>query len=323
MKNGKKTDNHRNEPEAWHVLVCGLPLADDSFDLGSSVTISRLFFPLSVFDLAALGAAGFREWATLEPLAPAATAEIVSNTNAAVLPGYNALNKCWLASAILVLRGFAHHICPAVSSYSWNLIAGHQKQTSHLFTQQLKEEGIKKAIHKSRRALPAFDGALLDYHLKILIPEKIRRDAFSSTEADWVARHFEIFNRLASESERFRFALEASIDWRYSKDARSALARIWSGIESLFNINTELVYRISLLAATVLAPRGKERTNAFRNIKNLYGIRSKAVHGEPLTEDKLLQALYGSFELLRHLILDAITLGRVRSEDDFISELLC
>lgn len=315
-------DNQKKDPEAWHVLVCGLSLADNSFDLGSSIVINRLLFPLSVFDLAALGAAGFREWATLEPLAPAATAEIVSLTDAAVLPGYDALNKCWLASALLVLRGFARHICPAASAYSWNLIAGHQKQTSHLFVQQLKEEGVEKAVYESRRALPAFQGGLLDYHLKILIPDKIRNDAFDAKEAAWIAKHFEIFNRLATEDERFRFALEASIDWRYSKDVRSALARIWSGIESLFNINTELVYRISLLAATVWAPRGQERINAFRDIKNLYGIRSKAVHGEPLTEDKLLKGLHGSFELLRHLILDAITLGRVRSEDDFLSELL-
>jgi hypothetical protein len=316
------TDNQNKEPDAWHVLVCGLSLADNSFDLGSSIVINRLFFPLSVFDLAALGAAGFRQWATLEPLAPTATAEIVSPTNAAVLPGFDALNKCWLVSALLVLRGFARHICPAVSAYSWNLIAGHQKQTSQHFQQQLKDEGVERAVYESRRALPAFQGDLLDYHLKILIPKKIRNDAFDATEATWIAEHFEIFNRLAAEDERFRFALEASIDWRYSKDVRSALARIWSGIESLFNINTELVYRISLLAATVWAPRGQERINAFRNIKNLYGIRSKAVHGEPLTDDKLSKGLHGSFELLRHLILDAITFGRIRSEDDFLSELL-
>jgi hypothetical protein len=54
----------------------------------------------------------------LEPLAPSAAAEIVSPTSAAQLPGYDALNKCWLASALLVIRGFARHLCPAVSAYS-------------------------------------------------------------------------------------------------------------------------------------------------------------------------------------------------------------
>src|SRR5579871_6463630 len=96
-------------PDVWNVLVCGLPLAEDSFDLGSSLTLRRIVAPLSVFDLAAAGAVGFREWAILEPLAPAATAEIVSPVSGASAPGYDALNKCWLVSSLLVLRGFADH----------------------------------------------------------------------------------------------------------------------------------------------------------------------------------------------------------------------
>jgi hypothetical protein len=47
--------------------------------------------PLSVFDLAAAGAVGFREWAMLEPLAAACTSGIESAADAATLPGYDAL----------------------------------------------------------------------------------------------------------------------------------------------------------------------------------------------------------------------------------------
>jgi hypothetical protein len=79
--------------DTWYVLVCGLQLAGDTFDLGSSLEIHRIVTPLSVFDLAAAGAAGFRQWATLEPLAPTVTAEIVSPVAGAVLQGYDALNQ--------------------------------------------------------------------------------------------------------------------------------------------------------------------------------------------------------------------------------------
>jgi len=65
-------------PEAWHVLVCGLPIVGDSVTLSDSLSIRRLVSRLSVFDLAAVGAVGFREWSVLEPLAPGATYEIVS-----------------------------------------------------------------------------------------------------------------------------------------------------------------------------------------------------------------------------------------------------
>src|SRR5436309_4557207 len=135
------------QPAAWYVLVCGLPLAEDSLAIGTSLTIRRLATPLSVFDLAAAGAVGFREWATLEPLARSATAEIESLTSGVQVPGYDALNKCWLASALLVLRGFARLLCPAVSAYPWNLIAGHKKQASGVFKPQMAEEGFERAVY--------------------------------------------------------------------------------------------------------------------------------------------------------------------------------
>jgi hypothetical protein len=308
--------------DAWHVLVCGLPLADDTFELGSSLSLQRLVTPLSVFDLAAAGAVGFRAWATLEPLAPAATAEIVSPVGTAVLPGYDALNKCWLVSALLVIRGFARHICPAASAYSWNFIAGHQKSQASTFRRQMAEDGVEKAVYEPKGSLPPFRGQLLDYHLQLLLPKEVRSTPFDASEAEWVATHFGAFNRIASDDERFRFALEAAIDWRYAKDPRAAVARVWAGIESLLAINAELVYRVSLCAATVIAPRGAERVAAFKRVKRLYGIRSKAVHGEPIAEDTLFTGLHESFEFLRTLLLDAVERGSVRTDEDYLRDLL-
>lgn len=309
-------------PETWYVLVCGLSLAADYFDLGSSLTLRRLVTPLSVFDLAGVGAAGFREWAALEPLAPSASAEISSATDAATKPGYDALNKCWLVSALLVLRGFARHICPACSAYSWNLIAGHQRAVAPTFRRQLEQEGVEKAVFEPRAALPRFQGGLLDYHLHLLIPGETRTTPFDDSEAAWISENFHRFNRLASEDERFRFALEAVTDWRYAKDPRAGIARIWAGVESLLAINSELVYRVSLCAATAIAPRGPGRLSAFRRIKGLYGVRSKAVHGEPIDQGKLLGALHDSFDVLRALLVDAIQRGSLRTEEDFTRELL-
>jgi hypothetical protein len=304
------------------VLVCGLPLANDSLDLGSSLVLRRLKSRLSVFDLAAAGAVGFREWATLEPIADAATAEISSSVDGAAPPGYDALNKCWLVSALLVLRGFAGHMCPAVSGYSWNFIAGHQRSNSSSFREQLEVEGLERAIFEPRRELPAFSGRLLDYHLSLLLPKEIRREPFDSAEASWFADNFERFNMLAAQSDRFRFALEAAVDWRYGKDPRAAVARVWSGIESMMGISSELVFRIALNVSTVVAPRGKGRIEAFKKTKLLYAVRSKAVHGEPIDQGKLFRGLHDSFEILRALLLDAVARGALRTDEDFVNGLL-
>ncbi len=310
-------------PQTWNVLVCGLPLGGESFELGSSLVLRPLWTPLTVFDLAAAGAVGFREWAALEPLAAFATAEVTSPAgDEAVAPGYDALNKCWLVSALLVIRGFARHICPARSAYSWNFIAGHQQSASPTFRKQLAEEGPAKAVFEPRGSLPQFQGGLLDYHLRLLIPKETRSTPFDSKEADWFRSYFERFNQLAAADERFRFALEAAVDWRYAKDPRAAVARVWAGLESLLGINSELIYRVALSAATVVASRGTERIAAFKKIKGLYGIRSKAVHGEPIAEGKLFTGLHDSFDVLRKLLLDAVERGAVRSNEDFFLELL-
>jgi hypothetical protein len=205
----------------------------------------------------------------------------------------------------------------ACSAYSWNLIAGHQKRTAHVFEEQLRGEGVDAAIHTSQRALPPFKGNLLDFHARLLIDKNARTDSVSPDDAAWISENFGTFNRLASESEAFRLALEAAIDWRYAKEPRLAVGRIWSGIEAVFGITSELVYRISGLCASLLEPRGQPRKARFQAVKKLYGLRSKAVHGEALLQEQLVSAMNDSYRLLRELLLLTIEKGHVLGADDF------
>jgi len=164
----KKEQAEPKQDGNWYVLVCGLPKLKEPLTLTSGLSLCPLDSPMSIFDLAAAGAAGFHGWSVLEPIANACTCEIESAKDSAVLPGYDTLNRAWLASALLVLRGFTRHLGLACSSYSWNLIAGHQERTSHIFKKQLQEEGPEAAVYKSKRELPCFSGNLLDYHLQLL-----------------------------------------------------------------------------------------------------------------------------------------------------------
>lgn len=301
----------------WYILIAGLPRPAASLTLAPGVSLRPLEQPLSVFDLASAGAVGFQCWAVLEPLAPGCCSEIESAKDAAIVPGYDTLNRAWLASALLVLRGFTQHLCVACSSYSWDIVAGHQERTSHVFQQQLREEGPDAAVYISRRDLPRFQGQLLDFHLSLLTNEDVQRGEVSVEDAAWIREHFDVFNKLAAQSQPFRFALEAAIDWRYAKDARSAVARLWSGIEAMFCISSELVYRLSLLSACLLTERGDSRKAKFEEVKKLYGLRSKVVHGEQLPDEKILSALNDSYHLLASLLLLSINKGRVLGQEDF------
>lgn len=301
----------------WYILGVGLPRFSKSVNVAPGINLRPLEETLTVFDLTAAGAVGFREWAVLEPIASACTFEIQSIREFDVTPGYNTLNRAWLASSLLLLCGFTRHLGVACSNYSWNDVAGHQQRTSHIFEEQLGEEGIDAAVFSSKRSLPKFAGGLLDYHLKLIVNDTARTDAINDADVDWILAHFDTFNRLAAESESFRFALEAAVDWRYAKDVRSAIARLWSGIEAILGIRSELIYRISLISAALLAPRGNERRAMFRRVKELYGLRSKAIHGAKMSDEKAKKALNGSFELLKDLILLSIESGHPLNQEDF------
>jgi len=151
----------------------------------------------------------------------------------------------------------------------------------------------------------------------MLCDSEARSHNITNEDGRWIRQHFSDFNRLAAESESFRFALEASVDWRYSTTARAAVARLWAGIEAIFGVSTELVYRISLLSGSLLTPRGKARREKFAEVKALYGLRSKVVHGAKLSESQIQVALDGSWGLLRELLLLSIERGHALSDTDF------
>ena len=310
----EETDRHEG---SWYILVMGLPRPQEPLTLAPGLTLVPLESPLSVFDLASAGAVGFREWAMLEPVSHSCTCEIKTAEDSEATPGYDTLNRAWLASALLVLRGFSRHLGIACSSYSWNLVAGHQKRSVTTYQEEVGGEGIDTTAYQRKGGLPPFRGNVLDFHTHLLVDADARDDQVSADDAAWVATHFETFNRLARESERFRLALESAIDWRFAKEPRLAVGRLWSGIEAVFGVTCEVVYRISILCASLLEKRGIPRKTRFEAVKKLYSLRSKAVHGEPLSQDQLVSAMNGSNRLLRQLLLLTIEKGHVLGGEDF------
>jgi hypothetical protein len=201
----------------------------------------------------------------------------------------------------------------ACSSFSWEEAEGLRKGTSSKF---IKKEILGEDIAEAPQEKKEFIGGLLDYHLKIIRPKNPKIE-LSPADANWVAEHFEKFNRLAAESEAFRFSLEAAVDWRFSKDVRAAISRVWAGIESMLELKMETVYRLSTIVASLLASRGAERIQKFKATKKLYDTRSKAVHGGALKPEALADALEDSFSILSGLLLLCIEKGRVLDSDDF------
>lgn len=292
-----------------YVLLYGVPQPSNPVTLAPGIGLLPLPYPLDVFDLAALGAVGFREWAALEPFIRGCACEIKSALDSATEPGLDTLNRAWLAVALLVLQGFTSAKGIAVSRYRWQDVPIPGSSASWI-------EPVDPSKRRARTDLPPFQGGLLDLHFRMLSAGDQPQEV-SAACTDWLAEAFPVANVLVAENPSFYLALQAATDWRFAADARSAIARLWSGIEAIFGVSSELVFRISLLGASLTEPRGESRLSRFQEIKKLYGLRSKAVHGDKLSDDKMSEAMLGSLALLRDLLILTLSRGRALTQEDF------
>jgi hypothetical protein len=98
----------------------------------------------------------------------------------------------------------------------------------------------------------------------------------------WLNRHFETAKQLLAKPA-FQTAVHSLASFHWHTHPRAQLALIWSGIESIFGVESELVFRVSLYTARFLAPDDQsERLKIFGNVKKLYKQRSAAVHGSDM-----------------------------------------
>lgn len=285
-----------SEKSDMYVLIGGLPSIQTQVTLARGIVLRPINDPISVYDLAAIGLSGFREWSVLEPVVWSCNAEIVSESEQTEQRGYDTLNRAWLMSALLVMRGYERCFPLACNSYSWSIVAGHQ--------------------NRGGGALPQFHGRLLDFHLQYMTTGNSKPSTIEQFDIDWIAKFYAVTNRLAHENRAFRFALESAYDWRFAKEPRSAVARLWSGIEAVINVDAELTFRLSLSVACLLKERGQKRRIAFKSIKELYGLRSRIVHGSEVKEDQLVRAVRDSFLVLRDLLVLSIERGSAISRAD-------
>src|SRR5215211_5996085 len=100
------------------------------------------------------------------------------------------------------------------------------------------------------------------------------------------------------EVPKFRLAVEALTTHQHLVSLRMMAASLWSGIEALLGIQAELRFRITLSIASILEPRGEQRSARYRRVKKLYDIRSKAVHGITLSENELISHVAETRKLL-------------------------
>ena len=285
--------------ECWYVLGNGIEIESQEIEIRPNLRIKRINSEMSIFDLAAIGAKGFREWTLLERLSSFYSFEIESIDDG-IDSGYDVLNRAWLLNTLLVLKMKLRANCVACSSYSWNEVAGFQKRSLG-----------------NDMTLAPFKGHLLDFHTSIIQLPNLENFKINQSDIEWIKKYYETTNSLASKNSNFKFAIETINSWRYSKDLKSSITIIWAAIESIIGVSSEIVFRLSLNISSILEIRGEARLRRFNQIKKLYGLRSKVVHGSELKNIQIIAAIEESFILLCDLVIYMIENNKIITNKDF------
>jgi hypothetical protein len=138
----------------------------------------------------------------------------------------------------------------------------------------------------------------------------------SDEDIRWADENWEVFLDIHKD-ERFKLATDAFTTFSHQRNLRLAIAHLWSGIETLFGIQSELRFRLSAIIATTLEERGAKRFALHTELKKLYDRRSKAVHGSHIEDSKMAEHLQRVRELFSALMKHFIANRKIPSIIEF------
>ncbi|MGH8980358.1 MAG: hypothetical protein ACRDWE_04970 [Acidimicrobiales bacterium] len=205
-----------------------------------------------------------------------------------------ALGIGWSIIAGLRLCSDCEFLVPAAADHSWDTIAGAPE----------KSVAVELLEHRpmARRVTP-------------------ERIAITEDQCAWVGSQLEAILKLRAD-RKFHFALECLSESFTQDNLRLATALLWAGIEGLLPVTTETVFRLASLLASLIEPPSESRYQAYKRIKKLYVVRSKAVHGGELSETQMRSHVLEVRGLLRRHLKAVIARGSVPTVDDAEAALL-
>lgn len=152
-----------------------------------------------------------------------------------------------------------------------------------------------------------------NYELRALLSPPY---CLSGSDEAWLSANYERAYKLL-EIDTFQTAVHAMASYRWHSVPRVQLAILWSGIESLFNVNAEVSFRISLYIANFLSDDSEQADKIFKKVKKLYSARSTAVHGNK-TKDSLENVVHESAELLNQILMRCAERSSLPNVEDLV-----
>jgi hypothetical protein len=138
----------------------------------------------------------------------------------------------------------------------------------------------------------------------------------SESDFGWIYEHLIQTAPLLKEDSGLRVAFEAISTFSLQSHPTSSLLLLWSGLESLFDVHTEITYRVALYIAFLLGRDGDSRHAIFISMKKRYDLRSRLVHGKSYPITKIRQETYDLFCILCDILITIVERGKGYTQDE-------
>ena len=158
-------------------------------------------------------------------------------------------------------------------------------------------------------------------HFATATPHLISQAAIKSVEAStdqlkWACENLERFDALQKD-ETFSKALISYTNSHHLFGYSSRIMQLWSGIECLFRVSSEVSRTVAMYSALLLdEPDANARYDRFKEIRKEYNVRSKVVHGTVKGEKTLADGYLRASKLLAKLLSRCVELSHVPSSEE-------
>lgn len=135
-------------------------------------------------------------------------------------------------------------------------------------------------------------------------------------EFAWAKKNAKNFDALARD-KRFSHSMIAYGNAQYFADHDSRIMLLWAGIEGLLGVEHELSFRIPLYLALLAGGSVDDKCRYFSEVRDIYGVRSRVVHGAAVNEEKRVAGFEATNKILVESLARCVEIGRVPTTEDF------
>ena len=260
-------------PEGRYLGIVGLKLEEPVWDMARALRLQPIFPRSGPHEIT-------RALQDERKAAVAARYSSYVNYELAVAPeiavGQEAVDLAYAFLALLRVRALPEILVPAALPCSWS------------------------AATLNRLAPRSCDASLLEDYPHSFQLESTR--SVQKIELDWVFENLATFQTLKKTNEAYALAVDSLCQHGHQTSLRMAAAMLWSGIEALFPIRSEVTFKLAAYIATMLEPPSDQRLVLYRNVKAGYNMRSRIVHGDATDEISVRRHIIETRRLLSRLV---------------------